>query len=116
MKGGYVYMLANRYRGTIYIGVTSDLVRRCWQHKEKVIEGFSKRYDLTRLVWYETHETIESAIVTEKKLKNCGREVKCSIIERTNPDWRDLYADIAGAEAGSCAPAFGRPQDDEVLV
>src|SRR5579883_3399292 len=103
MKSGYVYMLSNRYRSTFYIGVTSDLIKRIWQHREKVIEGFSKRYNLTRLVWYEMHDTIESAIMTEKKLKNRERGLKIAVIERMNPDWLDLYPELLGE--GSCAAA-----------
>lgn len=101
MKAGYVYMLSNRYRGTLYIGVTSDLIKRIWQHREKLLEGFTKRYNLTRLVWYEIHDTIESAIMTEKKLKNRERHLKIAIIERMNPEWHDLYQEICGE--GSCA-------------
>ncbi len=103
MVGGYVYMMSNGYRGTIYIGVTSDLVKRVWQHKEKMVAGFTKRYNLTRLVWFECHETIVAAIEAEKKLKNIHREKKLSIIETKNPAWADLYSGLTGER--SCAVA-----------
>ncbi|MDX2074071.1 MAG: GIY-YIG nuclease family protein [Alphaproteobacteria bacterium] len=103
MKAGYVYMMSNQFHGTLYIGVTSDLIKRVWQHKAKIIEGFTKQYDLTKLVWYEVHETIESAIITEKKLKNLLRSKKIAIIEKMNPGWDDLYHTLT--EDGSCATA-----------
>jgi putative endonuclease len=101
MKSGYVYIISNQKNGTIYIGVTSDLINRIYQHRLKSVEGFSKRYSLTDLVWYEIHETIESAIITEKKLKNLHRNKKISIIESLNPQWVDLYPSLTG----SCATA-----------
>lgn len=94
MKVGYVYILTNHRNGVLYIGVTSQLIQRVWQHREKVVRGFSLRYNLTRLVWYEAHETIESAIMAEKKLKNRNRAFKIQLIEMANPDWQDLYDDI----------------------
>lgn len=112
MKAGYVYMLTNRYRGTVYIGVTSDLIKRGWQHREKIIAGFSKRYNLTFLVWYEVHESIESAILAEKKLKNMHRDTKICIIEKMNPEWRDLYGDIIGQDP---VLTLRVPQDDAVI-
>ncbi len=87
-------MLTNQRDSVLYIGVTSNLIQRIWQHREKIVDGFSKRYNLTQLVWYEVHETIESAIITEKKLKNRNREFKIQLIEKMNPEWRDLYDDI----------------------
>ncbi|SDY17525.1 putative endonuclease [Lysobacter sp. yr284] len=89
MKSPAVYLLASAKNGTLYIGVTSNLVQRIWQHREHIVEGFSDRYDVTRLVWYEQHETMESAIVREKRLKKWKREWKIELIEKTNPDWRD---------------------------
>jgi putative endonuclease len=103
MSGGYVYMMSNKYHGTIYIGVTSDLIKRVWQHKEKLVEGFTKRYNLDKLVWFEVHESIVSAIESEKKLKNIYRQKKITIIESVNPSWVDLYPEITGER--SCAVA-----------
>ena len=90
-----VYLLASARRGTLYIGVTSNLVQRIWQHREHAAQGFTERYDVTRLVWYEPHDTMESAILREKRLKKWKREWKIDLIEQTNPDWRDLWQDIA---------------------
>ncbi|WP_354518657.1 GIY-YIG nuclease family protein [Lysobacter enzymogenes] len=90
-----MYLLASAKRGTLYIGVSSNLIQRIWQHREHLNEGFTERYDVTRLVWYELHETMESAIAREKRLKKWKREWKIDLIEPTNPDWRDLWQDIA---------------------
>jgi putative endonuclease len=100
---GYVYMMSNRYRGVIYIGVTADVLKRGCQHKEKLVAGFTKRYNLTQLVWFETHDSIISAIEAEKRLKNMHRDKKIAIIEKANPLWHDLYSELAGE--GSCATA-----------
>lgn len=89
MKSPAVYLLASAKNGTLYIGVTSNLVQRIWQHREHIVEGFCDRYDVTRLVWYELHETMESAIVREKRIEKWKREWKIELIEKTNPDWRD---------------------------
>lgn len=90
-----VYMLASRERGTLYIGVTSDLVQRVWEHKQHLGDGFTKRYRVTMLVWYEVHGTMTSAIAREKALKAWKRAWKLDLIESFNPQWRDLYAEIA---------------------
>lgn len=103
MYSSYVYMLSNRPHGVIYIGMTSDLVKRVWQHKAKVVDGFTKTYNLTRLVWYEVHDDINSAIESEKKLKNVHRDKKIAIIEAKNPSWEDLYPELMGER--SCAVA-----------
>jgi putative endonuclease len=87
-------MLASQRNGTIYIGVTSDPVKRVWEHKSDLVEGFTKKYRVHTLVWYEAHETMEAAIVREKQLKGWRRQWKLELIEKMNPDWRDLYADI----------------------
>jgi len=87
-------MMSNQRNGTLYIGVTSDLVKRVWQHKNKVADGFTKKYSLDTLVWYECHETMESAISREKSLKNWHRIWKLRIIEQMNPDWQDLYTTL----------------------
>ncbi|AGA32463.1 Excinuclease ABC, C subunit-like protein [Thioalkalivibrio nitratireducens DSM 14787] len=94
MKQPCVYMMTNRRNGTLYVGVTSNLVQRVWQHKSGVVEGFTKQYSLHRLAWFEVHETMESAISREKQLKAGNRKRKLRLIEALNPDWRDLYADI----------------------
>ena len=89
-----VYILASKPNGTLYIGVTSDLLKRVWQHKNDLVEGFTRRYGVHALVWYESHETMESAIIREKALKEWKRSWKLELIERNNADWRDLYADL----------------------
>jgi len=89
-----VYLLANRYRGTIYTGVTSDLLGRVYQHREGVVEGFTSRYDVRRLVWFECHQDIEAAIRREKTIKRWPRQWKFNVIEEANPDWRDLAEDF----------------------
>jgi putative endonuclease len=94
MKQYYTYLLASRRNGTLYIGVTDDLVKRVWQHKNNIIEGFTKRYHVHKLVYYETTEDINSAIIREKRLKKWNRQWKMELIEKNNPEWRDLYYDI----------------------
>jgi putative endonuclease len=90
MKQPCVYLLASARNGTLYTGVTSDLVKRVWQHKESLVEGFTKQYDVHMLVWYELHETLESAIAREKAIKKWNRAWKLKTIELMNPLWRDL--------------------------
>ncbi|MFO1473428.1 MAG: GIY-YIG nuclease family protein [Lysobacterales bacterium] len=97
MKQPAVYILASHYQGTLYIGVTSDLIARIWQHREHVVEGFTNRYGVVRLVWYEQHGSMESAILREKQLKKWNREWKIRLIETMNPDWKDLWPSIIGA-------------------
>ena len=89
--GGYVYIMTNRPSGTLYVGVTSDLGRRVHQHREGLIDGFTKRYGLNRLVWYEAHQTITSAIQREKAMKHWPRAWKVRLILAMNPRWDDLY-------------------------
>ncbi len=96
MKQPIVYILATKRRGTLYIGVTSNLVARTWQHRKHVVEGFTKRYGVTMLVWYELHETMDSAILREKQLKKWNREWKLRLVQESNPQWRDLWDDIVG--------------------
>jgi putative endonuclease len=91
-----VYMMANRRNGTIYVGVTSDLPKRIWEHREGVADGFSKRYGCKVLVWYELHSTMEYAIMREKQLKAGSRRKKLELIEGANPQWRDLFAEVCG--------------------
>jgi len=90
----WVCILASRKHGTIYIGVTNDLIRRVYQHKNKLVKGFTKKYSVVRLVWFETYEDITAAIEREKELKKWRREWKINLIERDNPDWDDLYRAI----------------------
>ena len=89
--GGYVYIMASRRNGTIYIGVTSDLAKRAWEHREGFIEGFTKKYGCKSLVWFERHDTIEAAILREKQMKEWRRAWKLRRIEEMNPDWNDLF-------------------------
>jgi len=86
-----VYMLAGKRNGTLYIGVTSDLIKRVRQHRDEAVQGFTSRYHVHNLVWYELHETMESAILREKQLKEWERAWKLRLIEGENPEWRDLY-------------------------
>ncbi len=93
-NGGYVYILASRRNGTLYIGVTSDLVRRVYDHKHGSVDGFSKKYKTHNLVYYEIHERIDDAILREKQMKAWKRQWKLRLIEGQNPDWEDLYGGI----------------------
>ncbi len=93
----YVYILASKIGGTLYIGVTNNLVRRAYEHREKFVEGFTKQYDVTKLVYYEVHSDVEAAIVREKRMKKWNRAWKVRLIEETNPNWDDLYNRIAKA-------------------
>ena len=90
----YVYILASKRNGTIYVGVTSELIKRVWEHKQDAVDGFTKQYQVHHLVWYEKHATMESAITREKQLKRWNRMWKVREIEAMNPQWRDLYEDI----------------------
>jgi putative endonuclease len=90
----YVYLLASRKDGTLYLGVTRDLVRRTYQHREKLLPGFSARYDVRRLVWFEIYDDPTNAIEREKEIKKWRRVWKIELIEKENPDWRDLYPEI----------------------
>ena len=93
-KQPVVYMLASKRNGTLYIGVTSNLIKRIWEHKNNLVQGFTKQYNVHDLVWYEMHENMESAILREKMLKEWKRTWKLELIERSNPDWNDLYNTI----------------------
>ena len=96
MKSAYVYLMASGRNGTLYVGVTTDLIRRVYEHKHDLVEGFTKRYHVHRLVWFEKCDAIRAAIAREKQIKKWKREWKLELIEELNPDWRDLYSDIAG--------------------
>jgi len=93
----YVYILASKIGGTLYIGVTNDLIRRVFEHKSKFVRGFTKKYDVVKLVYYEQYDDIENAIQREKRLKKWNRQWKIRLIEEKNPNWDDLYPSIAGA-------------------
>jgi putative endonuclease len=90
----YVYLLASKLGGTLYIGVTNDLVRRVYEHKEGSVEGFTKKYGLSRLVYFEAHSDVEQAILREKQIKKWNRAWKVRLIEEKNPNWDDLYHSI----------------------
>ena len=91
MKSYWIYILTSKKNGTIYIGLTNDLSRRIYEHKKKLIEGFTKKYDITHLVYAEEHQDINDAINREKSIKKWNREWKIKLIEELNPNWRDLY-------------------------
>lgn len=91
MKQPTVYILASRRNGTLYVGVTSDLTTRIWQHKCHTFEGFTSRHHMTRLVWFKIHDTMGGAIAREKTLKKWNRRWKLELIERCNPEWTELY-------------------------
>jgi len=90
----YVYILASRRNGTLYIGVTSDIISRVYQHKNDLVAGFTKKYAVHTLVYYQQFEDIEAAIIEEKRLKRWNRRWKLELIEKNNPEWRDLYPEI----------------------
>jgi putative endonuclease len=90
----WVYILASRPGGTLYVGITRDLIRRVYEHRNKLISGFTKRYGVTKLVYFEQHDTALAAIQREKNIKHWPREWKIDLIVSTNPDWRDLYDEI----------------------
>ncbi|NNM58254.1 MAG: GIY-YIG nuclease family protein [Legionellales bacterium] len=94
MKQPAVYMMVNQRNGTIYVGVTSNLPKRVFEHREGIIEGFTKKYNCKMLVFYEVHGTMESAITREKQIKCGSRKDKLKLIESINSPWKDLYADI----------------------
>ncbi len=90
----YVYMLTNKKKGVLYIGVTSELQKRIWEHKEKIYKGFTAKYNADLLVYYEIFDAPEHAILREKQLKNWHRDWKINLIEADNPEWNDLYEDL----------------------
>ena len=92
----YVYLLASQRNGSLYLGVTTNLAKRVWEHKNKFIEGHTKKYHIDKLVWFEQHESLEAAIMREKQLKKWNRAWKIRRIEMTNPYWNDLYLDLIG--------------------
>jgi len=94
IKQPAVYILASKRNGTLYTGVTSDLVKRIWEHKNDLVEGFTQQYHVHDLVWFELHDNMTTAIEREKNIKEWKREWKLNLIEKNNPDWQDLYDDI----------------------
>lgn len=97
MKQPCVYILASAKRGTLYVGVTSDLIQRVWQHRQDAVEGFTKQYQVHRLVYFEMHEDMLAAITREKQIKKWNRAWKIELIEQANSDWQDLYIALAGS-------------------
>jgi putative endonuclease len=93
-KRPYVYILASKRNGTLYVGVTSDLARRAWEHRADAVDGFTRRYGVHKLVFTEFHDTMAAAILREKQMKRWRRAWKLVLIERDNPQWRDLYEDL----------------------
>lgn len=94
MKSFYVYILCSRRNGTLYVGVTSDLIKRVYEHRNNLVAGFTKKYAVHSLVWYEMHDSAEMAIQREKQIKKWERPWKLRLIEERNPHWRDLYNDL----------------------
>jgi putative endonuclease len=105
MKQFCVYILTSRRNGTLYVGVTSDLIKRVYEHKEGLAEGFTKKYGVHFLVWYELHHTAETAFAREKQIKKWNRSWKLELIEKSNPDWKDLYSDLVNE------PEFPLPRE-----
>ena len=91
MKNGFVYILSNKHNTVLYIGVSSEIIQRIWQHKEKLVDGFSKKYNVDKLVYFERHDSIEEAILREKQIKKWNRDWKNKLISELNPGWVDLY-------------------------
>ncbi|MGJ8663597.1 MAG: GIY-YIG nuclease family protein [Marinicella sp.] len=96
MKDPYVYILASKKDGALYVGVTSNLVARIWQHKNNVVAGHTEKYKIKQLVYFEQHATMETAITREKQIKKWRRQWKINMIEKSNPNWNDLWAQIVG--------------------
>jgi len=93
-KSYFVYILANRWNTVLYTGITSDLVRRVFEHREKFVEGFTKKYRVYKLIYYEVYSDVMDAIAREKQIKGYGRRKKIILIEKMNPEWKDLYDEI----------------------
>ena len=93
-KQAYIYILSNRYNKVLYVGITSDLIKRIWEHKNKVVDGFSKRYNLNKLVYYEIYGDIETVISREKQIKSWPRRKKIALINTLNPFWNELYEEL----------------------
>ncbi len=104
MNEYYAYILANKRNGTLYIGVTNDIVRRVYEHRTSEIDGFTKKYGVHRLVYYERCSDVLEAIAREKQLKNWHRQWKVELIEQANPTWEDLYDEIVGVVDSGASP------------
>ena len=94
-KQYFVYILASRKNGTLYIGITNDLIKRVYEHKNNLADGFTKKYSIHTLVYYEIHNDVSAAIIREKQLKKWNRQWKIELIEKTNSDWKDLYNNLS---------------------
>ncbi|WP_281387999.1 GIY-YIG nuclease family protein [Atribacter laminatus] len=94
-KQAYIYFMSNRYNKVLYVGITSNLIKRVWEHKNKVVDGFTKRYNLNKLVYYEIYDDIETAINREKQIKSWPRKKKIELIHSLNPHWDDLYEKLS---------------------
>ncbi len=108
------YMLASSRNGTLYIGVTSDLIARIWKHRDHLVDGFTKKYEVMNLIWYEFHATMEEAIQREKRIKKWNRAWKLQLIDAINPSWRDLWPDITDQLTGSNVLGSHLRGDDEL--
>lgn len=108
MKQSAVYIMASRRNGTLYTGVTANLLQRIWQHREEVVAGFTRRYGVKMLVWYEQHESMSGAIAREKAIKKWSRAWKLRLIEEQNPHWQDLWPEIIGASSISAGSPSSR--------
>ena len=97
----YVYILGNLHHNVFYVGVTNDLIRRVWEHKNKLIKGFSYRYNVDKLLYYDCFGSIELAILQEKRIKRWARPIKCEAISRMNPEWIDLYTNLSAESLAS---------------
>jgi len=104
--GGWAYMLASKHYGTLYTGSTRDLIKRISEHKEFLIDGFTKKYGVTRLVWFEAHESVASAYTRERRIKGWKRDWKIALIEQNNPTWDDLYPVLSGAVLPTPLPFY----------
>ncbi|HVA96443.1 MAG TPA: GIY-YIG nuclease family protein [Candidatus Acidoferrales bacterium] len=94
-KHAYIYIVSNKWNTTLYVGVTNDLIKRVWQHKQKLVKGFTQKYNIDKLVYYEQFESINQAITREKQLKGGSRKQKTDLIEIVNPEWDDLYESLS---------------------
>ena len=112
----FVYILASRRNGTLYTGVTNDVLRRTWQHKNDLVSGFTKKYGVHILVWYEMHESIQDAIAREKQIKGWNRAWKIRQIEKQNSGWNDLYERLTGEVALPEPPGSPSPRSTDVLL
>ncbi len=111
-----VYVLASKERGTLYVGVTSDLIKRIREHQNNLVDRFTKKYRVHHLVWYEQHDTMEAAILREKAIKEWKRAWKLELIEKTNPSWRDLYPGLVSAWVKNKMDSGLRRNDEQKMT